>query len=142
MNIERADEQPGDLSRAIARRVELRGVLAEIPELLEGDPENWVYSFAKNIYRLKQNIGAFAVETQAYLEPILDKAIGMLKEEQAYTKAHADDPQFESLRNMPKAEDDQTTKDKWHERYLEMRGIRADERIMEISRWQNHSDRK
>lgn len=135
MSIEREDQEPGDMSRAIARRVELRGVLAEIPELLSEDPENWVFSFAMNIYRVKRNLGAFAEETQEYLSPILDKAIGMLKEEQAYTKKHLDDPQFEPLRNIPKVEDDQAAKDEWHKKYLEMRGIRADERIMEISRY-------
>ncbi len=135
MSSEQINNNPEDGNRAIMRRIELREVLSEIPELLERPPEDWVFSFALNINRVRRNLEAFPKETQDYLKPILDKAMEVLRAEKTYTREHIDDPLFDPLRNKPKPEWEEETRNKWKERYHEMLGIRADERIMEVSRF-------
>ncbi len=97
----------------IERRVKLRELLSELPGLFENPPENWAFLILMKLRHVQKHLVEFPLETQEYLRPILEKAFQLLEEEKQFTKNHLASPPFS----------------------YEVRGTRADELIMGISRF-------
>jgi hypothetical protein len=125
--------RPVDIQTAKARRLELREELAQIPEILNKPPEEWVSAFILNFHRLQRGLDSFAPETQEYLGPALKLARALIKEEQIYTRTHKDDPLLTPL-NVDKRVLSGEDLEQHEKAFRHMRGVRADNIIMNFSR--------